>query len=511
MAKQKPVSGWFLDTFRDHLLNEISGLQYEEPTDQRGLIYLAWGCQSPRYDHRSLSREGYKFLPHQVTARLFDRGRTRCRFNTINQRVGMFEVLSWNKHYGEARPYRPKPILRQAYLSYSATFPVVPDKPAQLIDVNTGCVVGTLRGNAVLSKDSNNRTAQMQAQDRAKINPYCPVNIPELQGAEMMLVELQHQVSQGRDNVFITEQLEFFGYDGTEHRDLGIWMDLRLVNLTHILHLANTAACPYGNIPSGYIEHQSGRLYAATYPHLQNVPRELKRVALAGCWEYDFANCHYSLFHQMAGEEGYEATNIQHYIDNKAEVRQQVAEDVGLTVNQVKEALLALIYGASTRKGEANPYFSKNTLLNICGWNKEKHLVLLNHPLFHGLSRDLEKGRDLITAAAPRSRGGIKNLMGKYTDRSNRKSQVLAHLLQGAEAWCLNTILRHYGEQIILLQHDGWNTTNRLDVGEMELVVARDTGFEIRIEEEHLPVDNLTQRWKAWMENDLESGIYKST
>ena len=96
MAKKKPVRGLFPDTFRDHLLNEISGLQYEEPTDQCGLIYLAWGCQSSRYDHRSLGCEGYKFLPYQVTARLFDRGRTRRRFNTINQRVGMFEVLSWD-------------------------------------------------------------------------------------------------------------------------------------------------------------------------------------------------------------------------------------------------------------------------------------------------------------------------------------------------------------------------------------------------------------------------------
>ena len=507
MAK-KHIKGYYPETFHKHLVEKIPSLGLEEPSDQRGFVYLSWGCQSSRYDHASLSREGYKFVPYQIIHALFNRGRNRSRWVTINRRLEMFEVLNYDVHHGEARAYRPTPKVIDACLTYSEAYPVTGD-PIELIDVNTGKAVGKLTGNAILAKDHKNRTTVTR--QRSKMKPYCPVNVDEVLGAEKLLQTIRAQVHQGRHNEALTEQLQFFGWSNFEHRDLSRWIDLRLVSITHILHQTNTTVCPKGSMPSRYTEYESGRLYPYTYPHLQTTPRELKRVALSGCWEYDFSNCHFSLFIQMTERLGYQADHIRDYIDRKAEVRKLIAHDTGLTIEQVKESLLALIYGAPASRGKANPHFSKNSILNICGFDGGKHDRLVTHPLLKGIAQDLKAGQKLLIDDAPKSRGRIRNAMGKYIDGSKRRAQKLGHLLQGAEAMCLNTILRHYGDRIILLQHDGWNTTERLNVGEAEHWIAKETGFEMRIEEELLPVDDLQARWERWSENDPESGAYKST
>ena len=72
MAK-KYIKGYYPETFHKHLVDKIPGLGLEEASDQRGVVYLSWGCQSSRYDHASLSREGYKFVPYQIIHTLFIR------------------------------------------------------------------------------------------------------------------------------------------------------------------------------------------------------------------------------------------------------------------------------------------------------------------------------------------------------------------------------------------------------------------------------------------------------
>ena len=497
MAKTKPFRGFYPNSFHTHLLKEIPKLGCEEPDDQRALLHMAWCFQAGRFEHASLGHEGYNFITHQALAQFFNRGRRRGRFPQINRRVEMFEVLNWDRRQGEARAYRPTPALVEAYLSHSKEFPAG-DIPADLIDQD-GKVIRKFR-SGILSKDARGRTAKTTT----KINPYCPVNVRGLNNAKMLMTVVRDQVLQGKRNRFVTEQLNLFGYDGAQHRDLRTWIDHRLINTTQLIGLSNTSACPSGAIPSGYVEHRSGRLYPATYPHLQNVPRELRKIALAGCWEYDFANCHYALFLQLCKPAGFHPKAIQHYLDNKLWVREKIASDVGLTIDQVKEALIALIYGASTRKGVSHPFYSRNALLEIVGHDEQKHGALCSNALFLGLAGDIVRGRDPVIEKAPKSRGGVQNVMGKFIDRSKRKSQILSHLLQGAEALCLNTILRHHADQIILLQHDGWNTPGRLNVSAMELWIEKETGFEMAIEEKLLPADGLWERWQRWAKDEPE-------
>ena len=175
--------------FHKHLLKDIPELGHEEAEDQEALVHLAWDCQTGRFKHTSLGYKGYSFIPHQLLALLFDRGRRRGRFHKINSRVKMFEMLNRYSH-GEARPYRLAPTVTEAYWSYSKA---LPKEPIDLITKN-GRVVRTLKNrNGIRSKDANNRTAQT----KCKIKPYCPVDVIALNNARTLITATHDQFYRG--------------------------------------------------------------------------------------------------------------------------------------------------------------------------------------------------------------------------------------------------------------------------------------------------------------------------
>jgi hypothetical protein len=72
-----------------------------------------------------------------------------------------------------------------------------------------------------------------------------------------------------------------------------------------------------GYVLHRYCEIESGRVYAVTKPNLQNCYRVLREVAMAGLYDIDIENCHYSILAQMAASHGYQCTEINDYLANK--------------------------------------------------------------------------------------------------------------------------------------------------------------------------------------------------
>ena len=70
---------------------------------------------------------------------------------------------------------------------------------------------------------------------------------------------------------------------------------------------------------------------------------------------------------------------------------------------------------------------------------------------------------------------------------SNRRK--LAHILQGAETAMLRVVARELGEEIEVLQHDGWTTATRLDRRRLTRLIYQETGYRMRIEEKRLTVN----------------------
>ena len=80
--------------------------------------------------------------------------------------------------------------------------------------------------------------------------------------------------------------------------------------------------------------------------NFQTINSDIRKAALYGCYDYDIENCHYHILSKMADAFKYKSHHIQHYLDHKKDVRQELADRFGITIDQAKECLIALIYGA---------------------------------------------------------------------------------------------------------------------------------------------------------------------
>ncbi len=254
--------------------------------------------------------------------------------------------------------------------------------------------------------------------------------------------------------------------------------DYALIGLTLAIMHCDTDYLPRGKTEIRYFEYPSGRLYSVG-PSLQNDFRELRKVALAGHFDYDIGNCHYSLCRQLAHRVGIETPAIDHYLAHKSEVRKGLASITGSPVSGIKQCLLALIYGARTGLSK------QQAIVETIGIDAAG--VLFKQPAFASLAAEVKTIRQPIIDSMPRHRGKIVNPFGKTAPADCKTpEQQLAFVVQGAEAACLQSVIRRHGSDLRLLQHDGWTSAVRLDTAQLEAEIAEDTGFSVSIEEAEL-------------------------
>lgn len=231
-----------------------------------------------------------------------------------------------------------------------------------------------------------------------------------------------------------------------------------------------------------YREIGSGRVYAVGGSNLQNCYLVLREVAMAGMYDIDIENCHYSILAQMAASHGYKCTEIQLYLDNKKHLRESFAAEFGISVQQVKDALIALIYGArlSVRANDALPKIFNNLVLVSKIYMNTKFVALRN---------DIDGARKVVLKSQKVSRRTIKNARGLIIrmDESNERQQ-LAHLLQGVEVSALEAAYRLYPTEIVLLQHDGFAATQPLETKRIESAILDATGYQLKVEQKVIQV-----------------------
>jgi hypothetical protein len=239
----------------------------------------------------------------------------------------------------------------------------------------------------------------------------------------------------------------------------------------------------HGHVLHRYCEIESGRVYAEGVGNLQNCYRVLREAAMAGLYDIDIENCHYSILAQMAAAHGHQCPVINGYLSNKRSFRESLAAEFGISVRQAKDALIALIYGAkfSLRAKDALPVIFNSTEL-------AQRIYL--HPKFLALRDDIAEARAVVLKAQEVSRRTIKNCRGlsMRLDDSNERQQ-LAHLLQGVEATALEAAYRLYPKEIVLLQHDGFTATRPLDTKRIEAAMLDATGYRLTVEQKVIQVN----------------------
>jgi len=461
----------FVESLRTH----VPKFQDESDRNQWGLALMAWEKSQKRRQHRT--QPGAVSFSAKELEVLFGRNKYAPLLRTT---FGNWSA-NWSQAEGTTRAYRFSIEVREALTAY-ATAPT-----AGLVDLlvlkGKSLSVAKSLPRAISSTGTNGKTTPTAQWSCAKHMNKVPVN------AEM-LAALQQ---------WFTDQLASSEIEGPMRLFLKRLLDV----VVKVTRLSQTTLAGPGYIPQVYAIAPTGRLYARGL-NLQNTPSLIKEAALHGLWEYDFANCHFSIVSQMASERGVPCPAIDHYMANKKQVRQDIADGAGVTIDQAKQCLLALLYGA-----KESSWF-KSAIPDAIGEEAAQRLYAL--PTFKALSADLDGARRAILDSWPRTaNGSLTNACGKAIAGNATPARQLAHLVQGVEARALWAAVNLHPDDIVLLQHDGFVSLRRLDCAALEHAVTTAVGYGLRLEEEqielHADARSLADRTKNEMALETASGL----
>ena len=184
----------------------------------------------------------------------------------------------------------------------------------------------------------------------------------------------------------------------------------------------------------------------------------------------------------MAAQYGYECKAIADYLANKKPTRQAIADQAGISVDQAKVCLLAVMYGARAST------WHENAIPQEIGDAAAKRLYKV--ALFKGIMQDVARARTVILKKWPRTaNGSLTNAYGKAISGTVTKAQKLAHLIQGAEAKALMVAIDMHPNDLVLLQHDGFVATRKLYAPAITKAVLQSTGFLLELEESQIQVN----------------------
>lgn len=251
-----------------------------------------------------------------------------------------------------------------------------------------------------------------------------------------------------------------------------------------MLDLAKRSGAPGFVIPTTYRESPAGRLYAEGALNLQRCVTEVRKAALHGCYDVDIANCHWSLLAQMADRLGEPAPYILRYLANKKSTRSEIASAGGISIDDAKFVLLAIIYGATLSRSLKENQRAIEARIGSEAMNRLRKL-----PLVTDLYRDVRRvGKAVLTdyAAQTQKAGVIVNDAGREIGIKSNAREKLAHVLQGAESEALQSMLTALSGCVALMQHDGITVHGEPDLRDLEQRIKADTGYAVTLESELL-------------------------
>ena len=456
----------FDEAFLRYLARHLPGFK-QQPKEVRlalcGMIYEA----PTRYRAHS-HHEGYSRFTWQELEQSFGRG----GFAVINDKLGLFEVLKdggredWSLVEGRTKAFmltERVATLRADYLK--AVF----KRGATRLLTQDGKYLQSLPAGAMAAKNKDGQNRR--GFQGLPVTTLVPVNLVQVKKLMVDIEARQREHEAGFVTGELFSKVPNINFLRALHQDAAL-----------IVSKARHVEWP-GHVLHRYCEIKSGRVYAEGVGNLQNCYRALREAAMSGLYDIDIENCHYSILAQMAAAQGYPCTEINDYLANKKKVRESLAAEFGISEDQAKEALIALIYGAkfSVRAKDALPKIFNSPQL-------AKRIY--QHPKFLALRNDIAGARAVVLKAQEVSRRTSKNCRGLTIrlDDSNERQQ-LAHLLQGVEVTALEAAYRLYPKEIVLLQHDGFTSTKPLDTKRIEAAMLEATGYRLEVEQKVIQVN----------------------
>ena len=249
----------------------------------------------------------------------------------------------------------------------------------------------------------------------------------------------------------------------------------RLVEINKLLATAREEGS--NTIPIFYEEVKTGR-YTAKNATLQGYHKSVRYAALNGCYEYDINAAHQNILIQLLEKKNIdfpELDVVRDYVKDKQQIRNNLSKELQTSIETVKEIINALTYGAKLSNNK------KYSLYDICEGDRELiGRVITNHWLIK-LSKALNIAHDYLIG----DEKSIKNAVGIQSEVLERRSQVMAHLLQGYERLVLDALIKHSKpKNVALLIHDCIVYYTPKNTSYLSRIVFEETGFNLSFSEE---------------------------
>ncbi len=220
------------------------------------------------------------------------------------------------------------------------------------------------------------------------------------------------------------------------------------------------------------------------YHPIQNIRRDVRHKAFAGWWDYDIETSAPTLMHQFVTKskwfDGKGFPALERLINDKRQVRAEVAALTGLEAQPVKELLSAVFF-----RGNPAPSH-KAGMFRILGGDYERHHRFVTAPLIKELRADVRRLWLLADQFDKNERASQVLFNGVKPSRRPAKatSRRMAIYLS-LERKVMQVIEVEVGRQKVpmILIHDGFMSKDRLDLSKLVLAVRNQTGYSIRLSE----------------------------
>ena len=247
-------------------------------------------------------------------------------------------------------------------------------------------------------------------------------------------------------------------YDGCTDQ-AGDYINQTAIALSTVYTLANNKHNE-GKLPQVFKQNETGqgRWWANGF-NLQNTPRLARKIALAGHYSYDIECCYQTIQAALCERAGLELPALRNYVNNKSEIRNTLANDIGVPIDVVKEAILAKSTAAGDRQQSMRALFEPQQLD-----------ALLDHELWKPLASDLNTA--------------LRHLVGNNNETDGlRVSQAISRICIEQESKILEAMISA-ADQPVLPVHDCLVTRVPNDVNKITDTVEELTEISIRLDTE---------------------------
>jgi hypothetical protein len=213
---------------------------------------------------------------------------------------------------------------------------------------------------------------------------------------------------------------------------------------------------------------------------LQNKPRSIKRPLLAANgykFEYDIQCCVHTLILQHARQLGLTMPTpaMDQYVSNRSLVRQQIAQECGISVEQAKSILTKMIQGATL-----SAYYDNSIFVTV-NYNKSVMMNLQTNALLLELKEEFKVCWGVIKQTMPvryltdkTGRERRRPLSG--SDKSDKYRKLETQVREVIERYLKRDKNKYFFE------HDGWSCMIPVDIDRLCYEVKQQTGFVIGLD-----------------------------